>query len=153
LRGKDEHRGSFGRRHSRPRDGAPDRPPHVGPGGAPSDPRVCRICGERALDMKYHLSHAHPFRGRPSGPRLDTRTEEALREVSSILDEVRENVFKEPLRATHLIDRARDTLKWLRDPSQARPPSRPPAPPAEGDTGGKRHLMRPKPKGPRTDSE
>jgi hypothetical protein len=152
-RGKSFERGakgpSFGRARTtrRPAEGT------GAPAGAPprpSDPRICRQCGERVLDMKYHLAHAHPRpspRERARTPQLDPTTLEALRQVISGLEEVRELVFKEPMRAIVLVDRAREALTWLRDPSKGPPPFRPAEPPARPSTG-KRVEMRASPRKP-----
>ena len=93
--------------------------------------------------MKYHLTHAHPRpqRGDRGPVRLDPAAEEALRDLSSILEDARENVFKEPIRATQLIDRAREWVAWLRDRSRPRPGRRGPGPERAPATGARRHVM------------
>jgi hypothetical protein len=118
-----------------------------GTAAPPADPRLCRICGERVLDMKYHLQRVHP---RPEAGghrdiRLDGGTLDALREMAGLLEEAKESVFKEPLTAMHLIDRAREWIAWTKDRSNQRPrprvssfvPSQEPKPAA-----AKRHDMR-----------
>ena len=118
---------------------------------ATKDPRICRVCGERVLDMKYHLGKAHPrsAAGRPTAIRLDPGSEEALRTLSGLLEEMRDNVFKEPLRTTQIIDRARQWVAWARDRTQPRPSPYTAAPPAVTDIGpAKRHDMRAPPKPP-----
>jgi hypothetical protein len=110
-----------------------------------TDACICRICGERVLDMKYHLGRVHPrpSKGRPEPVQLDHGTEEALRELAGLLEDVRENVFKEPIYATSLIDRAREWVQWAKDRSRSTPPPR-----GRGARAGfeaqsaKRHVMR-----------
>ena len=115
----------------------------------PSDPRVCRLCGERVIDMKYHLGKMHPRPSRDRRPAitLDHGTQDALQQLSGLLEQARELVFKEPLRATSLIDQARQWLEWTRDLSRAQPAPRSGAAPAAGPSAGsKRHLMQAPPK-------
>lgn len=89
----------------------------------PTDPRICRKCGERVLDMRYHLERVHPRggRGRDDKPRVDPRTEQRLRETSALLEEARELVFKEPLGAIARIERAQEALSFLTGASGPRP--------------------------------
>jgi hypothetical protein len=152
-RGRSFQRGnkgpSFGRARTTRR--APEGAP--APGDAPSrpsDPRVCRHCGERVLDMKYHLAHVHPRpspRERARQPHLDPATSDALGQVVSTLEEARELVFKEPVRAIALVDRAREVIAWMRDPTKGEPPGRPAAAPPRPTTG-KRVEMRATPRKP-----
>ena len=116
------------------------------------DPRVCRMCGKKVLDMKYHLEKDHPRRAtedkdRERVPRLDPQAEAALRELSSLLTDAREVVFKEPLRAIALLDRANEWATWLQDRSKVRPMTRLPSskdnrPVASTPQGGQRRDMR-----------
>lgn len=109
---------------------------------SPSDPRVCRHCGERVLDMKYHLGKAHPrpSRDRPADILLDPGTEDALRQIAGLLEVIRELVFKEPLQATGMIDQARQWIQWARDPTRSAPvPRSGSAVPRSSDS--KRHMM------------
>jgi len=93
----------------------------------PADPRICRVCGERVLDMKYHVQREHP-RGRDDVQvHLDDGTADALREMSSLLDEAKDSVFKEPLRAIALIERGREWIAWTRDRTKSRPSPRLPS--------------------------
>lgn len=98
---------------------------------APADPRICRICGERALDMKYHLQRVHPRGANGPGTRqrisLNPAANDAVREMLALLSEARDGVFAEPLRTTNLIDRAREWLGWLQDRSKPHPAGRLPS--------------------------
>ncbi len=106
----------------------------------PADPRVCRICGAKVLDIRYHLEHVHPRTPASRAARLDPGAEDALREVTSLLEEARELVFKEPVRAMALVDRARAWVLWTRDRTKPRPGG--PRPGVRPPATGKRLDMR-----------
>jgi hypothetical protein len=112
---------------------------------------VCRHCGERVLDMKYHLEHAHPrpVRGAPQPP-SDPGVVEALQQMASLLEQARDEVFKEPVRAMSLLDRCRDWVAHLRDPSKPRPGGRPP-PTARAPAGKRVDMRGARPKKPGSD--
>lgn len=117
-----------------------------------TDPRVCRHCGERVLDMKYHLQHAHPrpARGAPQPP-SDPAVKEALQQMASLLEQARDEVFKEPMRAMGLIDRCRDWVAHLRDPSKPRPGGRPATGAARAPAGKRVDMRNARPKKPGDD--
>jgi len=119
----------------------------------PADPRVCRHCGERVLDMKYHLQHAHPRPGRGGAPQppADPAVRDALQQMASLLEQARDEVFKEPMRAMGLIDRCRDWVAHLRDPSKPRPGGTPAGSAPRGPTGRRVDMRGARPKKPGDD--